>query len=249
MTDTHRTRSGLRSLRARVGRGSRPVRRRVTPRQFKETYVNEALAGRESLVYLEIGVRDGESFRLARAARKIGIDPVRRPALAELRDGEEFFEMTSDDFFAVAAPQVLAGIRIDVALIDGLHEFRHALRDLLGVEQHMRADGVVVLDDCNPRTYRAAADTGDGGAWNGDVWKVAHYIRRERPDLRFVTVDADQGVGIVTGFGRPPADPDPETIGRYQRLPYEHLDRDRREVLGLVPPAPLAAVLRRAGRP
>ena len=243
MTDTPAVRSGLRALRARVGRGSRPVRRRVTPRRFKETYVNEALLGRTDPVYLEIGVRDGESFRLARAARKIGIDPVRRPALADLRAGEEFFEMTSDDFFGVAAGQVLAGTRVDVALIDGLHEFRHALRDLLGVERHMRADGVVVLDDCNPRSDRAAADAGDGGAWNGDVWKVAEYVRHERPDLRFVTVDADQGVGLVTGFGGPVPDPAAATVERYKALPYGHLDRDRRAVLGLVPPAPLPAVL------
>lgn len=243
MTDTDRAQSGIRFLRARLGRSSRPVRRIVTPRQFKETYVNEALVGRSGSTYLEIGVRDGESFRLARADRKIGVDPVRRPALATLRAGEEFFEMTSDRFFDEVATDVLAGSRIDVALIDGLHEFRHALRDLLGVERHMREDGVVVLDDCNPRSAREAQETGDGGAWNGDVWKVAEYVRQERPDLTFVTVDADQGVGIVTGFGRPADAPAPETVERYKALPYDYLDRNRQVVLGLVGPAQLATVL------
>jgi hypothetical protein len=244
MTDTDRPQSGIRFLRSRLGRSSRPVRRLVRPRQFKETYVNEALLGRPAATYLEIGVRDGESFRLARAGRKIGIDPDRRPALATLRPGEEFFEMTSDRFFDEVAPEVLAGVPVDVALIDGLHEFRHALRDLLGVERYLRADGVVVLDDCNPRSARAAAETGDGGAWNGDVWKVAAYVRRERPDLSFVTVDADQGVGIVTGFGQPADLPSPETVERYKALPYEHLDRNRPAVLGLTPAAPLAALCR-----
>lgn len=243
MINIERAQSGIRFLRAHLGRSSRPVRRIVTPRQFKETYVNEALVDRSEPTYLEIGVRDGESFRLARTDRKIGIDPVRRPALATLCAGEEFFEMTSDRFFDEVASEVLAGRKIDVALIDGLHEFRHALRDLLGVERYMRADGVVVLDDCNPRSDRQAAETGDGGAWNGDVWKVAEYVRQERPDLSFVTVDADQGVGIVTGFGKQVAGPAPETVERYKALPYDHLDRNRQVVLGLVAPAPLAAVL------
>lgn len=243
MTNTDQARSGALHLRARIGRGSRPVRRLLTPRQFKETYVNEALQGRQEPVYLEIGVRDGESFRLARAARKIGIDPVRRPPLGALRTGEEFYEMTSDRFLQTVAPEALAGTRIDVALIDGLHEFRHVLRDLLGVERYLREDGVVVLDDCNPRSERAAADVGDGGAWNGDVWKVAEFVRRERPDLSFVTVDADQGVGIVTGFGARVDPPAAETVEHYKALSYEHLDRNRQAVLGLVAAAPLSEVL------
>lgn len=231
------------SLRSRLGRTSRPVRRLVTPRQFKETYVNEALRDRTDATYVEIGVRDGESFRIARASRKIGIDPVRRLALTTLRQGEEFFEMTSDRFFDEIAPRTLGDRSVDVALIDGLHEFRHALRDLLGIERYMREDGIVVLDDCNPRSERAAADTGDGGAWNGDVWKVAAYVRQERTDLSFVTVDADQGVGIVVGFGTAWPAPADEAVEHYKALPYRHLDLDRRAVLGLVDAAPLPAIL------
>jgi hypothetical protein len=243
MATTDTVQSAIRFLRSEIGRRSRPVRRRLAPLRFKETYVNEALARRSAPTYVEIGVRDGESFRLARARRKIGIDPVRRPALATLRPGEEFYEMTSDRFFLEAAPAVLGGRTIDVALIDGLHEFRTALGDLLGLERYMVEDGVVVLDDCNPRSEREAAETGDGGAWNGDVWKVAEYVRRERPDLSFVTIDADQGVGIVTGFGEPVEVPAPATVERYKALPYEHLDRDRAAVLGLLGRGPLATVL------
>lgn len=246
MTKTDSGPRSPRSLRSELGRRSRPVRRLMTPRQFKETYVNEALRQRSDSTYVEIGVRDGESFRLARASRKIGIDPVRRPALASLRQHEEFFEMTSDQFFDKLASDVLQDRLVDVALIDGLHEFRHALRDVLGVERYMRKDGVVVLDDCNPRSEGAAAETGDGGAWNGDVWKVAAYVRQERPDLSFITVDADQGVGIVVGFGATTHVPAVETVERYKALPYSHLNRDRASLLGLVAPAPLSVVL--AGR-
>jgi hypothetical protein len=244
MTNEGRLLAGVRLLRTEVARRSRPVRRVVTPRQFKETYVNEALRGRTDPVYLEIGVRDGESFRTVRAARKIGVDPVRRPALRTLRAGEEFYETTSDEFFARLAGTVLADTRVDVALVDGLHEFRQALRDLLGLERHLRPDGVVVLDDCNPPTAARATDVHNGGAWNGDVWKVAEYVRRERPDLSFVTVDADQGVGLVTGFGATAPWPAEDVVERYKALPYDHLERNRHQVLGLVPPASLSTILR-----
>jgi Methyltransferase domain len=244
MTKTDPGPRSLRSLRSELGRRSRPVRRLVTPRQFKETYVNEALRQRSDSTYVEIGVRDGESFRLARASRKIGIDPVRRPALASLRHQEEFFEMTSDRFFDEVASEVLKDRSVDVVLIDGLHEFRHALRDLLCVERYMREDGVVVLDDCNPGSEGAAAATGDGGAWNGDVWKVAAYVRQVRPDLSFVTVDADQGVGVVVGFGASSSVPAVETVvEHYKALSYSDLDRDRAFLLGLVRPAPLSVIL------
>jgi Methyltransferase domain len=239
----------IRRVRVELGRRSRPIRRVVTPRRFKETYVNEALRRRREPAYLEIGVRDGESFRAARAARKIGIDPDRRPAMRRLRAGEEFYEMTSDRFFAEAARYVLADSPVDVALVDGLHEFRQALRDLLGLERYLRPDGVVVLDDCNPRSAERAGEVGDGGAWNGDVWKVAAYVRRERPDLSFVTVDANQGVGVVTGFGAAPGPPPAGTVAAYKALPYEHLLRDRRETLGLVDPGPLSRVLADRGPP
>ena len=132
MPKTVRLPQGIRRIRDGVGRRSRPIRRVMTPRQFKETYVNEALGDRSASTYLEIGVRDGESFRTARAGRKVGVDPVRHPALAALRTGEEFYEVTSDRFFAQLADQVFRESRVDVALIDGLHEFRQALRDLLG---------------------------------------------------------------------------------------------------------------------
>lgn len=45
----------------------------------------------------------------------------------ELLTSESFFKMTSDDFFPNHTEQVLLHQRVDVALVDGLHEFSHAL--------------------------------------------------------------------------------------------------------------------------
>jgi hypothetical protein len=226
------------SLRQVIGIRSRPVRRKLTPWQFKESYINEALADRSPSLYVEIGVRWGESLRQVNAHRKIGIDIEQHSALAPLRPGESFFEMASDDFFAREAAQVLAAEGVDVALVDGLHEFSQTLRDVLNLERFMKSDGVIIVDDCNPPTSDRAVDTPTGGTWNGDVWKIAAYLREERPDLHYWTVDADQGVGVVTGFGSAAPWPDESTVRRYKALPYSHLAGNRAKVLNLVPPGP-----------
>ena len=95
---------------------------RIRPRNFKETYVNEALADRGRGTYVEIGVGDGDSMREVRAARRIGVDPARSARLVSL-GGVDLFEKTSDAFFSEDAPALFADKGIDVALTDGLHEY------------------------------------------------------------------------------------------------------------------------------
>lgn len=226
-------------------RKARPLRRLVTPRQFKETYIREFIGSRRDPVYVEIGVQTGESFREVQASRKIGVDPVRHPNMAVLRDKEEFFERPSDDFFKLDAPRVLQPRSVDVALVDGLHEFRQALRDILNLEPFMKPDGLIVVDDGNPITRRRSVDTIQSGAWNGDVWKAIHFLRQERPDLEVLTVDADQGIGLVHRFGGPGRldSLDPTVVDRYKSLDYDVLERDREKVLGLVKRAPLGRLL------
>jgi hypothetical protein len=227
-----------------LARLSRPLRRRLTPNRFKETYVNWALARHERpTTYVEIGVRDGESFRLAQADSKIGVDPERTPAMATLLQGEQFFELTSDEFFEQQAAAILEPASVHVALVDGLHEFRQVLADVLNLEPYMRPDGVIILDDCNPRTAERASETPIGGAWNGDVWKVPAYLLGARADLKVATVDADEGVGVVAGFGSTHAPPLPAEVERFKSLPYEHLAHDRRGVLNLVPPSAFDSLL------
>jgi Methyltransferase domain len=223
---------------------SRPLRRRIVPNRFKETYVNRALARRNrATLYVEIGVRDGESFRLARADTRIGIDPERWPTMARLEPGERFFEVTSDEFFDLQAEAVLEESSVDVALLDGLHEFRQVLRDFDNLERFMRPDGVVIVDDCNPQSAERASDVPIGGAWNGDVWKLAAYLVAERPDLDVTTIDADQGVGVITGFGRPKPAIDEATIENYKSLPYVHLEASRSRILNLRPPSSFDSLL------
>ena len=227
---------------------SRPARRRLTPHRFKEQYIKDALSTYRDPTYLEIGVRSGESFRIAKAARKIGVDPVRTEEMSRLRPGEEFFAMESDEFFADTCPRVLKPASVHVALIDGLHEFRQAARDLLHLEPYMRPDGIVFLDDFNPRTRERASDTCAGGPWNGDVWKVAVFLSEARPDLQFWTVNADEGVGVVSGFHGQYAEDIAQAMNDCKLLDYTHLEDNRASLLHLITPSQFGLVLARLRR-
>ena len=220
----------------------RLMHRRLMPKQFKETYINQCLRQVSNPLYVEIGVRNGDSLRAAHAPRKVGIDPGQYPGMSSLRQGEEFYNKPSDDFFAEDAARLFVNNKIDVALVDGLHEYEQALRDVLNLERHMAPDGVIVLDDFNPATAELAGEP-TGGGWNGDVWKVAAFIRAERPDLKLMTIDADQGIGLVTRLALDAEWPSEETIRKYKHLEYSYLADNRRELLGLVPRAPINILL------
>lgn len=224
---------------------SRPARRRLTPHRFKEQYINKALSTYRDPTYLEIGVRQGESFRVVKAERKIGIDPVRTKQMETLKAGEEFFAMTSDTFFANHGSRVLEKASIHVALIDGLHEFRQAARDLVHLEPYMRPDGIVFFDDFNPRTRKRGANAPTGGAWNGDVWKVAALLSTARSDLKFWTVDADEGVGVVAGFDSGETGDMTQAMDSCDILDYAYLDANRASLLHLITPSAFEAVLTR----
>lgn len=219
-----------------IARLKRRARRRLKPQDCKETYTQQVLESRSDPVYLEIGVRDGDSFRAVTAAKKIGIDPYQHKSMTRLRDGEQFFNKPSDEFFAEDADRVLKDNPIDVGLVDGLHWFEQALRDVLNIERYSAPGAVILLDDMNPKTRELQDVFIQGQAWNGDVWKIGAYIQAERPDLDFVTIDADQGVGVISNLNPSAPWPTAETLKKYDELTYDYLDAHRREVLQLRPP-------------
>ena len=71
------------------------------------------------------------------------------------------------------------------------------------------------------------------GPWNGDVWKVAHYLNRYCPDLRFHTLDCDWGVGVLSGFSGIPDEPDEALLREIESLDYSFLESNRRSILNL----------------
>ena len=204
--------------------------------RFKETHINRAVKKRKAGSYMEIGVRNGACFNQVSCRKKVGVDPAPDQFGDSLKEGEYFFKEESDTFFIKNADEVYKEEKIDVALVDGLHEFTQALRDILNVEKYISEKGIIFVHDCNPPT-RQHADVRDGGEWNGDVWKIAVYFRKYRKDLKFFTLDCDWGVGVITGFsGDGKKDkPDPEIIRQLKELDYGYFDKNRQQILHLRP--------------
>lgn len=219
--------------------------------------VRKALDGRANSVYLEIGVKRGWAFRRVAAGEKFAVDPAlklsgrsRRQAAA--KGSSHYFAMTSDDFFENEAEAAL-GRGVDVALIDGLHTYEQALRDVENTLRYLRDDGVIFLHDCNPAleimgrpapSYAEYLAQQSGpvrwGIWNGDVWKAIVHLRT-RSDLRVAVLKCDFGVGVVrrgSPEARLPYSPD-----QVAAMTYADLAADRKGLLDLKPAAYLGELL------
>lgn len=154
--------------------------------------------------YVEIGIRNGESFALAKTAvASIGIDP--EPDLkTALLPGARVFNKTSDAFFA---ENNLAGElghdTVDLAFIDGMHLFEFALRDFVNLEKFCGPNSTILVHDCYPVDRVTAARERTTEFWSGDVWKLILCLKKYRPDLQISSVDAPPtGLGIIRGLDR-----------------------------------------------
>ena len=163
--------------------------------------------------YLEIGVFNGHIFFRVKSKFKIAVDPefkfdtfriIGKTFLNPYNLYNKYFEKTSDGFFKENAPQLLADKKINLSLIDGMHEYSFALRDVENTLNYLSDDGVIVLHDCNPQTKAANVSFEEweardrSGTWNGDVWRTLLHLRSLRNDINVFTLDCDHGLGIIT---------------------------------------------------
>lgn len=194
--------------------------------------------------YLEIGVENGHIFFRVKSTFKVAVDPKflfdfsRRLGKALINPynfNNQYFEKTSDAFFAQDAQRVFSAKKLQLALVDGMHEYQYALRDVENTLRYMQENGVVVMHDCNPQTAGAAGRFEDWevGEWNGDVWRTIIHLRSQRPDLTVFVLDIDQGLGIVTRQ-KPDAMLD-FTPAQIQALTYDELVQNREKWLNLKP--------------
>jgi predicted O-methyltransferase YrrM len=183
--------------------------------------VHETLQPR---MYLEIGVRAGDSLVCALpGTRVVAVDPAPR-LLHPVPAGTTLVESTSDAFFADGtASRLLGPDPPDMAFIDGMHLFEYALRDLLNVEAWSHPGTVVVLDDCLPHEEAWAQRERTTGRWTGDVWKVLLYLQEQRPDLRVCLFDVEPaGLAVVQGLDPTRVAPDLDgAVARYQSVGFE----------------------------
>jgi len=166
--------------------------------------LHEALKPR---TYLEIGVAGGESLLLAHSHTTcIGVDPspIGLEHRARRLSNAVIFEETSDTFFATRdLDALLQGQPLDLAFIDGMHLFEHALRDFMNAEANSHAGSVVAVHDCLPLDAIISSRQRTTEVWTGDVWKLVACLHKYRPDLDVTLADASpSGLAIITGLDR-----------------------------------------------
>lgn len=198
--------------------------------------------------YLEIGVFNGHIFFRIRSNFKLAVDPEFRfdnmriwgkTLINPYNLYNQYFSKTSDAFFNEDAPRVINNKKIDIALIDGMHEYDYALRDVENTLRYLSDDGVIIMHDCNPLTKTAASSFREweerkfADTWNGDVWKVILHMQSLRNDVNAFTLDCDHGLGIITK-GKPER-PLNFTQEQIRALSYEDFNKNRREWLNLKP--------------
>lgn len=148
--------------------------------------------------YLEIGVRFGDSLKLAQCPA-IGIDPAHQ--VSNIPAGTHLYPFTSDRFFETHASVVVADFPIDLVYIDGMHLYEYALRDFINVVKYANERTVIVFDDTHPYSQSIATREQPPGDWTGDVWKTMNIIQKLIPDLQMAEVDVSPtGAFVVWGF-------------------------------------------------
>lgn len=160
-------------------------------------------AKRGCRTYLEIGVASGALFARIESDTAIGIDPTFTLSadVTHSKSRVHLYKMTSDLFFSDPRNYSTIEGLVDFAFLDGMHAFEFLLRDFFNTERICHDRSLIALHDCLPlndamiqREFWTAAELGRDGPfpnhWTGDVWKVILILRKYRPDLRLVFVDA-----------------------------------------------------------
>ena len=211
-------------------------------------FLNRLVKEKKFRSYLEIGVFLGKIFFHISAKKKIAVDPYFRFGLYRkfkriFRNitnlSARFYEKTSDAFFAEDAPVLYRDTKLDICLVDGMHEYQFALRDVENTLCYLQEHGVIIMHDCNPLTAHAAISfegwkaNNFQGVWNGDVWKTIVHLRSTRDDINVFVLDCDEGLGVVS-FGKPENKLNftPQQIDSFT---YEQFSQNRKEWLNLKP--------------
>lgn len=172
--------------------------------------------------YLEIGVntpaQPGWSHNSVIIETKHGVDPA--------PEVKATFPVTSDEFFAKHIRK-----KYDIVFVDGLHIFEQAYRDIVNSLHWLNGGGTIVVHDCNPTEEITQRRERASDIWHGDVWKAIMKLRREESNVEIVTVDTDEGCGIIRrGHQELLKVPD----GQTDVYSFDFLNANRKKILHLV---------------
>ncbi|GGF46990.1 class I SAM-dependent methyltransferase [Echinicola rosea] len=203
--------------------------------------------------YLEIGVRTCSNLFRVKCENKVGVDPTYRLSkkdkikMALGWEKSQLYRMHSDDFFS-QNPKGILDNGFDVIFVDGLHNYKQSLQDVENGLKYLNKNGVIILHDCNPTSAARATPIknsfdelvpkiksgqieGWDGGWNGDVWKTIVHLRSTRTDLSIITIDDDQGLGVI--INRDEKNRNSVDIRELEQADYGFLAKDRRTLLNL----------------
>jgi len=205
--------------------------------------------------YLEIGVQTGYCFFKIKADRKVAVDPdfiikLTSKVKAYIKNfanfNNNFFELTSDDFFDQQAGYLKEIGGLDVVFIDGLHLYEQVAKDIENSLKYLNKGGAILVHDCNPLKENAAVRAyttaevvamnlpGYDYIWNGDVYKAIVELRATRKDIDIFVINSDHGVGIITqGQAESPLT---LTKAQLSDLNYADFDKNREAYLNLKQP-------------
>jgi hypothetical protein len=189
--------------------------------------------------YVEIGVAQGESIRLVGPdTRAIGVDPAPR---IPFQPGPNVcvFAETSDAFFAQHDVRAaLGGLPIDLAFIDGMHQFEFALRDFMNIEPLCTPASTILIHDVYPLDAPTAARERATAFWSGDIWRLVLLLRKHRPDLEVHTIAAaPTGLALVRNLDPKSTyirDHLHELVEEYLAVDFSFLDGRKAEHLALL---------------
>jgi hypothetical protein len=211
--------------------------------------------------YLEIGCQKGKSFLPIKAKVKTAVDPVFKIPFKRKLKGflkwpynfkNRYFEEESDTFFA-KRKEYLHGLgHLDIVLVDGLHNFRTSLNDVLNSLEYLNPKGLILMHDCYPPTAAAAFPSeffptkeeqkniegwSPGNEWCGDVWKSVVYLKRKYPKtLEVGVVDTDYGLGYAiptSQFKERDFKIDEDLFAEIDLLTYESMKKDPKQIINL----------------
>ena len=142
-------------------------------------FINERIISNLYDSYLEIGVADGANFKNINIKNKIWVDPFPQNGVP------------------------LHNYKFDLIFVDGWHEYRQCIRDILNSLKILNDMGMIIVHDTYPTLKEHTYQNSSTSFWTGDVWKAIVDIRMKRSDLIFITYPISAGYTLITrGSGK-----------------------------------------------
>lgn len=169
--------------------------------------------------YLEIGLGDGKGFKTIECENKTGIDPD----LSLVRNKENVFAITSDDFFEGDES------KFDIIFIDGLHHSEQVEKDIVNAYYRLNKGGVILIHDCNPPNKPCTFIPRTQKEWCGDVFRaVVGFIHTYGYKIKTSSFPEPYGLFSIWKTGKE------EVVEGFndEYLSYEEFDKIRNDIFG-----------------